>query len=314
VKTHTPSVLIPRRRCAARLAVLLSVLLLCIGVGADTAFAVTLPLSENFSSWTPGNTPANFPAETVPANRVLISENSTTANRLLQGSAGILPATGIQTVTYSYDSLGNPISTTTAYAGQTTSPVTNLSSRSYYQENGTWFSVSMPQVQYTENSQQQAITTGLSKQQLSNFTGSTIAYTESYSPPFTSSVAQTILSVPHANKTTQNTTLNRSTKTLVSTTTLPTSTQLAIETTTDGLFVSSVSPTHGGTTLYQYDALGRQIGQKQPRHTTIGFVTLQYKELLSRRAAKCGCYCKKIDYTFFSGPKFSSYDDKPLKK
>jgi hypothetical protein len=80
VKPHTRFALVPRRRCAARLAVLL----LCIGVGADTASAVSLPFSENFSSWTPGNIPANFPAETVPANRVLISENSTTANRLLQ--------------------------------------------------------------------------------------------------------------------------------------------------------------------------------------------------------------------------------------
>jgi hypothetical protein len=62
VKTHTLSALAPRRRCAARLAVFLSVLLLCIGVGADTASAVTLSFSENFSSWTPGNIPANFPA------------------------------------------------------------------------------------------------------------------------------------------------------------------------------------------------------------------------------------------------------------
>jgi hypothetical protein len=88
VKTPTPFAPAPRRRCAAWFAVLLSVFLLYIGVGADTASAVTLPFSENFSSWTSGNIPANFPAETVPANRVLISENFTTANRLLQITAG----------------------------------------------------------------------------------------------------------------------------------------------------------------------------------------------------------------------------------
>jgi hypothetical protein len=87
VKTHAPFALAPRRYCAAWLAVFLSVLLLCIGVGADTASAVILPFSENFSCAT-GNAPANFPAETVPANRVLLSENSTTANRVLQITAG----------------------------------------------------------------------------------------------------------------------------------------------------------------------------------------------------------------------------------
>jgi hypothetical protein len=55
VKTHAPFALAPRRYCAARLAVPLSALLLCIGVGADTASAVTLLFSENFSSWTLGN-------------------------------------------------------------------------------------------------------------------------------------------------------------------------------------------------------------------------------------------------------------------
>jgi RHS repeat-associated protein len=79
VKPHTPFALVPRRRCAARLAVLLPVLLLCIGVGADTVSAVTLPFSENFSCAT-GNAPTDFPAETVPANRVLISENPSTEN------------------------------------------------------------------------------------------------------------------------------------------------------------------------------------------------------------------------------------------
>ncbi|MDR2429812.1 MAG: hypothetical protein LBD14_02755, partial [Puniceicoccales bacterium] len=75
------------------------------------------------------------------------------------------------------------------------------------------------------------------------------------------------------NKTTQTRTINRTTKTVISTTTLPTSNQPSIQTTINGQLISSVFPTHGGTTLYQYDALGRQTGQKQPRHTNYSTIT-----------------------------------------
>jgi YD repeat-containing protein len=47
----------------------------------------------------------------------------------------------------------------------------------------------------------------------------------------------------------------------------------SIQTTMNGQLISTVSPTHGGTTLYQYDALGRQTGQKQPRHENYSTVT-----------------------------------------
>ena len=166
--------------------------------------------------------------------------------------------------TYTYDALGNVTATATAYGSE--SPVTTLVEQSYVLENGKWFSQSRQQVQYVENGSTKIITTGLAKQQVGGFSGSTIAYSESFAGPFDANGDS-------VNKTMQSTTLDRSTQTVVSTTIYPTSEQPAIQTTIGGLLASSVSPTHGGATLYQYDALGRRMGQKEARHTNYATVT-----------------------------------------
>ena len=121
-------------------------------------------------------------------------------------------------------------------------------------------------MQYVENGSTKTITTGLNRQQVGGFAGNVIAYSESFAGPFDANGDS-------VNKTVQSTTLDRSTQTVVSTTLYPTSEQAAIQTTIGGLLVSSVSPTHGGTTLYQYDALGRQTGQKEARHSNYSTIT-----------------------------------------
>ena len=176
------------------------------------------------------------------------------------GSASTTP----RTVTYMYDVLRNVTATSTAFSG--TTPTIQYSEQKYIQENGKWFVQSKQRVGYQENGASKIVTTGLTKRQVGGFAGNVIAYSESFAGPFDGNGDS-------VNQTVQSTTLNRSTRTVVSTALYPTSEQPAIQTTVGGLLVSSVLPTHGGTTLYQYDALGRRTGQKEARHTNYATVT-----------------------------------------
>ena len=199
-------------------------------------------------------------AVTSLATYNVLGQLATQTTETLGGTA----ASALRTTTYTYDALGNITATATAFVGE--SPVTTLAEQGYVLENGKWFSQSRQQVQYVENGSTKTITTGLSKRQVGGFTGNVIAYSESFAGPFDANGDS-------VNKTVQSTTLDRSTQTVVSTALYPTSEQPAIQTTVGGLLVSSVSPTHGGTTLYQYDALGRRMGQKEARHTNYATVT-----------------------------------------
>ena len=201
-----------------------------------------------------------------------LGQVSTQTKASTPGSADAPSATGTQTTSFTYDLLGNTIATsaqTIDATGQATSPITNLSEQYYTQENSAWFSISKEQLQYTENGQQQTIITSLSKQQFNNFTASVVEYVESYEAPFDGNGVS-------VNKTILSTTIDRSIKTSVATTTFPASIQSAIQTTINGLLISNVSPSHGGATLYQYDALGRPSGQKQPRHAS--YSTISYND------------------------------------
>ena len=189
-----------------------------------------------------------------------LGQLATQTTETLGGTAATAP----RTTTYTYDALGNVTATATAYGSE--SPVTTLAEERYVLENGKWFSQSRQQVQYVENGSTKTVTIGLNKQQVGGFTGSTIAHSESFAGPFDANGDS-------VNKTVQSTTLNRSTQTVVSTALYPTSEQPAIQVTIGGLLASSVSPTHGGATLYQYDALGRQTGQKEARHSNYSTIT-----------------------------------------
>ena len=189
-----------------------------------------------------------------------LGQLATQAVETLGGTTASAP----RTTMYTYDALGNVTATATAFTGE--SPVTTLAEQNYVQESGKWFSQSRQQVQYVESGSSKTVTTGLNKRQVGGFSGNIIAYSESFSGPFD-------VNGESVNQTVQSTTLERSTQTVVSTVLYPTSDQPAIQTTIGGLLVSSVSPTHGGTTLYQYDALGRQTGQKEPRHSNYSTIT-----------------------------------------
>jgi RHS repeat-associated protein len=196
-------------------------------------------------------------------------------------TTGGVAATATKNVSFAYNEVGEQISSTTIFG--TTPPVANHSTQVYQQANGVWCSVTVSGVSYSESGQTKTVVNNISRRQLSGFTGDTVSYSETYAPPLTSAaggalpVASALANLStFANKTTQTTTITRGTKTVVATTLLPTATQPEIQTSVNGLLVSSVSSTTGGTTLYQHDALARRTGTKQPRHTN--YATVTYNE------------------------------------
>jgi RHS repeat-associated protein len=242
-----------------------------------------------------------YGAGTVIISALFYNNFGQIASQSVQTIGGILAATA-KTTTFTYDVLGEQVSSSTSYGSAPA--VTTLSEKIYLQDNSVWFVANVSADQFIENAQQQIVISNISRQQISEFSDNTVSYSEIYAPPFTNAGASpgNLLSVfselsTFPNKTTQTTTLNRGAKTIITTTQLPTSTQARIDASCNGFLIYSVSPLHGGTILYQYDALGRQTGEKQPRHTNYSSVTYNAQGQVSATADAAG---NSITYTYYA--------------
>lgn len=204
-----------------------------------------------------------FGDNAVLIEEIVYNEQGQLAQKIMraEGQTATVP----EGITYSYNAIQASVGASIARGNLLVR--NDLADQTYVKEGATWFLLTTKRYQYDENTVLRTNILEITKEQVNNFSGNIVSYGERFSAPFDENGVS-------VNKLTQTTTINRAAKVKNIIATHATSNNTKETTQINGFLVAESSSTHGGLTLYSYDALGRKTGKKEARHTN--YSTINY--------------------------------------